>query len=855
MNKGQTKIELIKLPNGLLEKEVRVCCLQLKSPFWDEVNDNEKGSKQFICWKPGALQKRKTRIVKILQELETNFLNNGQKINIIVFPEYAFGLEGDMIKPIEAFSLKHKIILVIGHYDINQRQSIAEILIPDTEKEEVRYYSQYKLSSSIYDEGFLSELDKEKKLFYKFVWQPDNDINEINFIQVFVCHDFLDSACQSIDPNMPGLIIVPMCSPRIEEFHGLSYHFARSTEGYQSSVVALCNATDISPPQKVTNMQKMEKLACGFSQLIGPYRGLLPQIGRFMEGGYIAKINLNTVLQQLTRTKRENVISNVIKFFLEDNKIKDSNISRDILYKYMVNPNALLLPLGLRKIYAFYSLKNYSMFIKNIANLPYQCHGVFGIYDILCLGWEEEWDGFDRRIVSYLGDKYRELRDPDLPTPKYHVVTHVLKTRSKQLMDIKDGKFVSKYGFEFEANYIENNLKEIRNIALGHEINADKKKELEDQGIIVEVRSNSDIFPHEEEMRLEEYLVFLFLYPSGEKSMNLVMKEFQKTILPNLMIEDKIRTIEFCGKQHYEGDFPEGEFIFHIVGGLDDVRHICLKNIHEVAYDNEIRTRTFVVPTAKLLSKEKYISLGETILRNPQLRKTVYEIAYYMKFVDPSNPFIIKYLPRDIIEEVGSFYVKYKNYIGNYMNKTEAESRGEFLSKLNQYIYGFCNGFLTEGYLNEEIYTTIKGRCKGSFDFLSEQIEKHLKEKRQEILFLIKSKLSDEVNNKYEKKLRKIKISKNKDVYSVLIDESQTIMGDLQKSIIKWNEKVDIYHVIGEKQFTIALKELDIVVTYRNYFSHSFKRKMEQQTTTEFTYNMLKATVMAFNLIQSHIVL
>lgn len=37
------KNEDIKLPEGLLEKEFYICALQLKTPFWDEVNENQRG--------------------------------------------------------------------------------------------------------------------------------------------------------------------------------------------------------------------------------------------------------------------------------------------------------------------------------------------------------------------------------------------------------------------------------------------------------------------------------------------------------------------------------------------------------------------------------------------------------------------------------------------------------------------------------------------------------------------------------------------------------------------------------------------------------------------------------------------
>ncbi|MDI6735597.1 MAG: hypothetical protein QME42_05310 [bacterium] len=828
-------IELIELPKGLLDGEFYVCSVQLKTPFWDEVNKNQKGTYKYIGWKSEALEKRKNKIKKLFQEIKDKFITKNRQIKILVFPEYS--IEESMIEILKEFAIANQTIIVAGMYEQDERQSVVYVFIPNNEKIDI--YKQYKLTTSRLDEDYLSDVQTENKKYYRFYWQPDEEKNKM-FIQVFVCHDFLsDSVCNNIDTSMGGLIVVPMCSPRVDEFYGLSSYFVRSPEGHYSIVALLCNAADVKTSKKYD-----ETTACGETQIVGPYDRSSSKIERFSEGGIIAEINLSTVLTRPTRTKREDVITDLMEFFIkEDGTIEYTDVSISGP-KYIINPNALL-HVGLHKIYAFFCIKNYHKFKRYAMNLPFQTNGVFGIYDILIQGHEEDFDCFQHRLRSYLGIAYDDLKDPDLPSPKYYPVTHVLKYRGENLMSFSEGKFISIFNFsECGPGYLENNLKNMRAIALRKDDILARKDDFENKGIIFKVEDDSDILPSERKMGLEEYLVFLEIYPSGERNIRLATQEFQNSILPDLVENDKVRTIEFCGPFIIDSDYPEGNYIFHIVGNLKNIREIVL-SIHSLAYERQIRCRTFVVPAAEKLSEKRYPSLNETILRSPELREVVYTIIYYLKFIDPSNPFIIKYLPHDMIEKIANFYVQYRNAVKG------SEGWTELLNKVNQFIYGLCWGFLNEQNLNKEIMERLHMYCSETYSSIARGIESFLDKKRNEILNHLQ-KMPEETRNTYKDNLKSIKIAKDKYVYSVIEDTSKSILGDLQPSIIKWNKNVDSKYKIEDEEFNEGLKTLQTPIEYRNYFSHGFKKEMEKKQTKEFVKGLLESAITSFNFVSKY---
>lgn len=786
----------------------------------------------YIGWRSESLKARNKKIKTLLGALDEIIEKTGRKINVLVFPEYA--IEKNTLNLFEEFSQKHKTIVVVGYYDDEERQSIGDILVPAPDG--IRHYKQYKLYSSIHDKQFLSNVKDENKKYYRFVWQPEKSKEEQNFIHIFVCIDFLRNAVEVVDTTMAGLIICPMCTPKIDAFYGLSEYFMRAAEGYNSIVTSLSNSTDISLHQNGIK-------ACGESRIVGPYgEKQLPILDYLYESGILARVKLNSALTIPTRIESDEVISVVNKFFIEsDGKIKDlNNLNKNTTIA--INPNVIISGLGLRRIYVFYNAKDYydfSQYVKRIY-LPMQCHGIFGVYDVLFQGYEENWDFFELRLMSYIGPKYdSNLKSNDKRLPEHYEITEVWKFRGRELIKTSGNKKCWTCDFdEFYSGYLENNLKNIRNIYLGNNVDAKIKAEFENKGIVFEVDRDSDITYEEKKIGLEEYLVFLFLYPSGSKETTQVMMEFQESILPTLMKDNRIRTIEFSSEQGSGITYPKGTYILHVVGKLDDLRKIILDYIHGPLYEKKISCGTRVVPTAEPLSKEEYLSLNETMLNDPALRYTVHDIIYYLKY---SNRFIIKQLPIDIIKKVARFYTLYKSYV-----KSTAKSQvqiNEPLDQLDQFIYGFCDAYINQGRLTEEIFETLRGRCAGTYNSIAIQIEATLTKARENILSKI-DKLDDDIKKQYRATL------KNENLFTNI---KQTILGTLAMEIYKWNTKIaKKEHRILDDGFTEAVGKLQSVAYYRNYFSHAFREtsELENRKTSEFANELLNNIITAFNFLK-----
>jgi len=380
---------------------------------------------------------------------------------------------------------------------------------------------------------------------------------------------------------------------------------------------------------------------------------------------------------------------------------------------------------------------------------------------------------------------------------------------------------------ELEAHYIEKNVDYIKSKMRGKEIAKEKEKDLFDQWIFLQVKCDSDVYPEDKECGLEEYLVFVDIYPSGDKHTRLVNKEFRKNILPLLISDDKIRTIELCGDYQNGDQSYDGSYIIHLVGTLGDVRNIILNSIHGTATSIDIRCRTFVVPAAEPLSSDKHVYLSETIIRNPQLQSFVSDMIPYMKFVDPTNPFIIKQVPIEVIDKLSGIYSSYKKFVKG------DPRRNELLSKFNNFIYGICFGCKDQKNMNIDIHTRLKSYCSETYLSVTDKIENQLAKLRTSISDSIET-IEEVDKDRYSS----IKIGKDKLLKDVM-ESDQTIFGDLLAAIRIWNEKF----IPNTESYVMELKSLENVVTYRNVFSHSYRRRLDKYNTFQFSIELMDALI------------
>ncbi len=819
--KDEIKINEIPVDPVFFGNSFYVCNIQLRSPFWSEAFSGSKDNKKYIGWNENCLKLRYKKIQKILLEIERVYIKKKINIKIIVLPEYS--IEKCITPLLKEFSLRNELMIIAGDYDQTKRVSFAQIIYPKEKK--IVAVKQLKLSSSRFDQEYLSvPFNRNQNCINRFTWQPDLAESKKNMITVYVCHDFLEYICQTMDRDNAGLYVVVMCSPKIDEFYGLSSVAIRSIRGFKSNVVALCNAGD-NPPGK---SRSFEVNACGQTQIIGPNENGQLKINQFSEGGLLAKINLNTAFTKPTRIECSGVIENISSFAI--NQEGEILTSEDVLgdLKIVINPNAILKIQGLQKIYALFCIRNYSRVLESFKNIPLQSNGIFGIYDILIKSYEENWDFFEKRLSGYLGDKYNELRDPDLPQRKIYSVTCVIKYRGEFLCSAEDGELNLLSAFmDLDSDYMHSNIDFIRAKMSGKEIASSKERELIEKWIFLRVKYDSDIFPQDKNYGYEEYLVFVDIYPRGDKTKSVANKEFRKNILPYLMSEERIRTIELCG-DFQEGDHSyDGSYIVHLVGNMGDVRKIVLNTIHTGAVSFDIRCRTLVIPAAESLSNDKHLYLNETIIRDPQLRNFVSEMIPYMKYIDPKNPFIIKQIDKKIIQKLSKIYSLYKRFVKLY------NDRGEMLHKVNNFIYGICCGCIEDLVMNDDIYLKIKGYCFESYMSVVVKIENQLVDQRKLIINKVKTLGSDEINKYFSLKIRG-------DMYlKQVIDKTEmTIIGDLRDAIRLWNEKF----ILNSEEYVSDLKGLNKVIFYRNAFSHyQDSSKLKRKNSYEFSVDLMSA--------------
>lgn len=831
----RVKLESIPVQDSMFSGAFCICVVQIKSPFWEEMRVEEEKSKLYLEWNEASLKKRRRKIEKILSEIEEKYLSTNPDIKLIIFPEYT--IEKRMVKFLNEFSKKNNVGIIAGDYDIEERSNFARVILPS--KNDVVEFKQHKISNSHLDREYLSPVKDENNKLLRFVWPSNNSgkYSEVsdNFFSVYVCHDFLDSLCATIDKDRAGLYVVIMCSPRIEEFYGLSYVTVRSSKGNKSNIVILCNSAENLPKMDGDN----PSISCGETQIVGPHKTKenLPTISRYHEGGFIAKVNLNTSETKPTRLNQPSAIEEVIKFSLKEN---GSIVNTEDLHEGQIavmNPNSVLQLLGLKKIYYMFCLKNYSRLLGTLKYLPLQVNGIFGLYDILVKSFEESKDFFDKRLTCYLGDKYNDLRDPDLPQPKNFVVTHVLKYRGIQLCDIE--KYRIKFTPEIdthEAHFFENNIDLIKAKLSGKSIDPEQATILGAHNLLLHVKHDSDLLPEEKERGFEEYLIFIDIYPSGEKSTELVNREFRKNILPGLMVHPRVRTVELCGDRNGH-ESHDGSYIVHLVGNLIHVKTATLDLIHERSTQIDIRCRTFVVPAADALSTDKHNYLSETILRSPHLRSFVLEMIPYMKYVDPTNPFILKQAPLDTIEKLCTAYFDYKKFVQH------EDNRGELLNKFNHFIYGICYGVLCDQNLTIDLFKKIKNYCAETFLNITEVLETHFINEKDRIREELKSFTTKDVNIFLIKK-----ISKTKSI-DTIIKSNQSILGDLVALSRCWAEHIEI----DDKEYVGELKKINKVVTIRNMFSHTpNKSRLEAKEVHQFSCELIDMFIEALAFVKKY---
>jgi hypothetical protein len=704
-------------------------------------------------------------------------------------------------------------------------------------------YAQKKIAVSS-DEADFVDHTLDGIVNYRFTWVAKNcDGNDCKyFFQIFICLDFLSHSLDLIDRNMPGLIIVPMNSAKCDEFYGLASYIMRSATGFRSLAVALCNATDLLH-QNALNIS-------GTTKFVGPSRSFLGTVNQYVEGGLASSINLGTAITKPTRTSEESyVISSQVKFTIE----KDGHVlSKDkIGEKYLlINPNVLIKDLGLHKIYTLFVANNYYKLRTHLkmSCFPIKCNGIYGAYDILMQAYEESWDFFEQRLSYYLEEEYEQItRERE---PEFYEITDVLKFRGKILSSITPTVYIPIDNYDGMHGYLTEHLCHIRDIMLGKDVSHNIIRDLLKQKVLSEVESKSDLSPNEKQIGMEEYLLFVFVFPRINTDERIVVSTFQAKVLQKLIDDNRIRTIEFCKEGGANGARTcKGTYIFHVVGRLDDLKDIIINKIHKILFENNIKCGTRVIPAAEEITEDKYESLGETIV-GQKYQKTILKIIKALSSYP--QPFCVKKLPLDIIKDISYFVNNYGVYIEEGGKKSlqccqvhemgRLDVKKEFELNLFKFVHFICSTITVTDSLTEIVYDNFRVYCGPIYSDIGPKIENLLVSIANEIISIIDS---SEKKQLYIDSLGK---------RGVKLDRSTTIAGDYLRFIGIWNSSVaDNEHKYGDESLMVDLKRLNNFIRYRNYYAHAYKKEsLGNIKISEFSKNTLLNAIIAIGIINKY---
>ncbi len=501
----------IDLPEGLLGSRITVCLLQLKSPFYDEASIIRRKEYQYIGWFAEPCDRRREKIKRLLEAL-SKFKRH---IDLLVFPEYS--LPVGIIEDIRKFSFENSTIVIANYYDDEQRRSVSPVFMPSGE---IHY--TYKSKRSPYDINVLAESSHEAETF-RFYWKDTSSIdNTKSCFQVFTCLDFLEYARDYFDREAASILIVPMCSPEINQFVHEANRIMRlrdpEEKTYRNAVSLLCNASDISSRKGIG--------ICGQSQIVGAYKDKteLPIVESGCEGGIVATVIPSNVIHTPTPLGKENVvIESPIKFFIErDGEIRiESSLAttRNII----AHPHLFQL-LGLKRYHGFFRMKDYYTHRNSLQRIGIGCDAVYGRHDLVISSFEESEMFSQLRLHSCLGpESVRALIAED-----FVETTEVYKCRGYKFAELENNRFKpTPLDPSVTEDFINHRKSKIRDMLIGKDKDQSFFIQLKKLGVFVEGYALSDLT---DEMRKEGYgefllLVFIYATPTGKNPHQLFDKE------------------------------------------------------------------------------------------------------------------------------------------------------------------------------------------------------------------------------------------------------------------------------------------------------------------------------------------
>jgi hypothetical protein len=217
--------------NGFTADSLKICLLQLESPF-DEILEK--------TWRPGGhffapIQKNedkyKQRITRLAAMLST-LQSSGQRIDVLVLPEYAFLKNDaqltnnniDTLDFLRRYCETAKTIIVGNCYDSTRRLSETFVIIPSghfstaAPFEGPSMVAAYKVTRSRYDMDTLADLTPDMETVLRLEWHSATTPSKMAYIQILTCKDFLYFTSLVPLRNHPDVIRLDRACPKRWDF-------------------------------------------------------------------------------------------------------------------------------------------------------------------------------------------------------------------------------------------------------------------------------------------------------------------------------------------------------------------------------------------------------------------------------------------------------------------------------------------------------------------------------------------------------------------------------------------------------------------------------------------------------------
>lgn len=685
------------IPPGILGMSIDVCILQLKSPFWDEMYEDElDGQKIFgMPTKPDNFyEKRTKRIHNLLVDIENKFSN----VDIILFPEYS--LEKEMMDELKLneFAKKNKSIIIGNYYDKKERHSTTFIIIPDPNHEEgFVKYEAIKQTQSKYDVKYLTPSDEifdENKKILRFWWNTNIEGKEVRaFLQIFTCKDFSiygrsdlqdKEGKKVVDTENNGMILVPSCTNfGMDEWRSKAMDLLRDGQDNNKNIITIfANSVDVSNKKQGLGM-------CGESKIVTVFVDEKEtKIEGNSEGVILCTLNPFYPVYKVSPKTSSNVIllDSTIREIDENGKIV-KRAFKPAKLGMSIHPEAYK-KLNLAKFYMFFKLLYYWEYRDKLKTLSIKGHGIYGVHDVLCQSYEENGDIDKNSYISLRVSEGMGLRDQErdkiIEDHFYLKIERIIKFHGTPTYTIDDeGNLSPKYEILKEIE-VEDHLNDIKKILHGDK--SINKKKLLDENICIKVEDGleeSDRSDKEKEEGYGEFLVFLNIQhvPKGDKK-----EFFIKHILPELIKNKNVRTIEEV--ESAKGDI-DVHFILHVVvEKIEDLGEVVIHKIHKQAYEQDIKLGTRVIIPAEKLSDGKSPVLSEVILSKQEDKDIIKYLVtsfYEDSFLDP---FSIRRLHDKEIKRVIKFYRESQNFIKKCIY---SELKSPVESDRNKFIFGISH--------------------------------------------------------------------------------------------------------------------------------------------------------------------